>query len=211
MRLRKGVKLKGEFQSPIRVTTEARGLAALTRRSGYSGESSLSEIEKRAQAEIESIAEGQPHRRAVFDDRGHIVASSDSKRLGTAVGRFCVRHKPRPLAQWLEDAGKEYERIVYEFRKAISAPTVEQSNDGLGAGLLSESAIAELAQMRWNAARDALAAADRQAAVMIEFVCVDDRDPPPEWSPVVLKGLKALADHLKLTPKGFRSESDLWD
>jgi hypothetical protein len=208
------VKLKGEFVSPIKSTTEARGLERLSKpRSLYSGQSALSEIEKRHEAATMAVALAQPHRGNVYDTSGKLIASADDKRLGTALGRFCAYHRPKPLADWLYDAGDEYGRIIYEFRKAVGAPTINQSTDPLAVAPLdangqpvTESARSELAQRRWCAARDVLDVVDRQAAIKLEYVCHDDRDPPAEWSGVLVRGLLALAKLLKLAPPKFHEE-----
>ena len=211
------MKLKAEFVSPIRVTTEARGLVALTQPKRFSGTSSLTQAEQREQAATMSVALAQPHRANVYDTAGNLIASADNRRLGTALGRFCACHKPRPLADWLYDAGREYDRIVYEFRKSIDAATVKQSSDPLGVPMMGangqimdEGARAELTERRWSEARDVLDGVDRQAAIKLEYVCHDERDPPAEWSDVLVKGLVALAKHWKLDPKNFRDGDDFF-
>ena len=199
MRVRRGVVLKQKPSEAMRlvhgVVTNCEGLARI------SLQARLNEMGRRRQEETTmAVVLDQPHR------RGALVANDHG-----AIGRFCANYRPVPLADWLRDAGEEYGRIIYEFRKSIGAPTVNQSTDPIAVRPVdangqpvTESARADLAQRRWSDARDVLDGVDRQAATKLEYVCHDDRDPPPDWAVVLKRGLIALSDHLKLTPKNFR-------
>ena len=127
MRLRKGVKLRAPPTSPIRYTEDAHGLVRV--RGRFSGQSTLSEIEKAIEAATMAVAVAQPHRANVFDARGNVVASSEDKRLGSALGRFCLRHRPRPLAPWLQDAGEEYHDVVYRWKRAMGFLTPASASE----------------------------------------------------------------------------------
>lgn len=214
MRMRKGVRLKAPAVYAI-PSSEARGLQALSDRlrqssprGRYSGQSSLSATEQREEATTMSVALAQPHRENVYDTRGNLIASADDKRLGTALGRFCARHRPRPLAPWLEDAGRQYMAIVYRFKRAIDAKCIRNSGDSLGCALdeKTHAARCEKAEMDKQRIDDELVRAHRRGPIMMEAVCFDEIDPPSHWSGILVDCLLIASDHFGLTPKNIRDK-----
>ena len=201
-RFRKGVRLKNA--GPIKCTTEARGLVAKPR-ALYSGQS-LSEIERRQEAQIMAVALAQPHRETAYDGEGRMVASSDSRRLGTALGRFCARHKPKPLAPWLEDAGNEYAAVVYRYKRALGFQTFRNSGDPLACPPDDETSSArrEKAEMDKRRIDDELARIDRRGPIMMEALCFDEIEAPEHWGKILVDCLLAASDHFGLSPKNIR-------
>ena len=214
MRMRKGVVLKAPAVYAI-PSSEARGLQALSARlkqsspqGRYSGQSSLSVIEQREEATTMSVALAQPHRANVFDARGNLIASADDKRLGTALGRFCARHRPRPLAPWLEDAGKEYMAIVYRFKRALDLKVSCNSGDSMGCALDEEAHAArcEKAEMDKQRIDDELLMVSRRGPIMMEAVCFDEVDPPPHWADILVDCLLVASDHFGMSPRNIRDK-----
>ncbi len=214
MRMRKGVKLKAPAVYAI-PSSEARGLQALsaalrhsTPRGRYSGQSSLSAIEQREEAQTMSVALAQPHRENVYDDRGGLIASADSKRLGTALGRFCARHRPKPLAPWLQDAGEEYAAVVYRYKRALGVPCFRNSGDPLAAPVDDATAQAkrEKSEMDKRRIDDELLMIDRRGPIILEAVCFDEIEAPEHWTAVLVDCLLVASDHFGMSPKNIRDK-----
>ena len=201
MRFRKGVIIKHKPDAGYLVPMSA-ALAKLSQAAR------LNEIERsRQEAGAMAVALAQPHRAVVVDARGRTIATPDSERLGTALGRFCVNHRPRPLAPWLEDAGKEYAAVVWRFKRAMGFTTFRNSGDPLSIAIDDETATArrEKSEMDKHRIDAVLLAVDRQGPVQMEAVCFDDIDPPWRWSSLLSECLMAAAEEWGLAPKNIRN------
>ncbi len=163
-------------------------------------------IEQRAEAATMAVALAQPHRGAVYDDRGRLIASADDKRLGTALGRFCARHRPKPLAPWLGDAGREYMAVVYRFKRAIDSKTVRNSGDSLGCALddAAHEARCQKSEMDKRRIDSELLMVDRRGPIMMEAMCFDEIDPPEHWTGALVECLLVASDYFGLSPKNIR-------
>jgi len=207
MRLRKGVKLKAPAPSRIKYTEDAMGLIVASKpRALYSGQSALSELQRREEAAAMAVAVAQPHRGAVFDAAGHLVAPPEDRRLGTSLGRLCVRHKPRALAPWLLDAGTEYAAIIYRFKRALGVPCFRGSGDPLLARVDDATAQErrEKAETDKRSVDGELLMVDRRGPIMMEAVCFDDIDAPMHWEAILVECLLAASDHFGFSPKNIR-------
>jgi hypothetical protein len=206
MRVRKGVRLRApahieRMRLVHGVLTNCEGLARLSQ------QARLNEMgRKKAEETTMAVALAQPHRETVMDAYNRVVATPDSKRLGTALGRFCARHRPKPLAPWLEDAGAEYGEVVDRWKRAMGFLRYGASG-GLGCPVEDENLQArrEKAEMDKRKLDEVLVAAvGRPGPPMMEFVCFDDQDPPLHWTPKLVDCLLAVAKATGRNPRNIR-------
>lgn len=211
MRLRKGIVLKAAYVEPMRMVhgtvTNSPGLARL------SHQARLNAVERDRQHKGEmAVALAQPHRGNVYDESGNLVASADDRRLGTALGRFCARHKPRPLAPWLYDAGEEYAGLVYRYKRAMTFKTFMNSSDSLAPTIDDETGAVRREKVEMDKRRvdSDLAGVHRKGPAIMELVCFEDKDKPTDWdvpgnwADILVACLDVASRHFGMAPKNIR-------
>jgi hypothetical protein len=128
-----------------------------------------------------AVALAQPHRQG-----------SSDRRLENALGRL-------KLPDNLFRAGRRYASVSLDFKRAIDA--FERRRKSGGRPQTKSEVSRDLrARARYEAAVDALLAADPDCHALIERVCVDEREPHPGEDELLVKGLNALAKHLRPQP-----------
>jgi hypothetical protein len=190
--------------SNIVFSTEARGTAEFAR-SGYQTPAEIAE----AQANM-ATALSQPHRQAIFDASGGVVAKSDDKRLESSLGRFCATRKPRPLGDHCYQAGIRYAEIVREYKNAMGFDVPGWGPSDNGYLTMTPAQIAarkELAIMRKRGADEVLLALMPRLPRVMEKLCFDELEPSPYDEALIIDGLVLLARKFGTEPKNIRDAS----
>lgn len=193
--IRRGkVRPRAAVESPIRVITETALSGPQRHISGT--RIHLSSAEEREQ----SVALAQPHRQdlRIGDD---IVATAADRRWASALGRFCLAHKPRPLGEHMYDTGVQYGIVVLEWKRSVGFEVKEGADAGYD--MLTEQqkeARRELACKRKGEADDLLWSACCKP-LMMERLCYDDLDIGGAERPILVDGLVVLAKKWHYWPR----------
>jgi hypothetical protein len=152
-----------------------------------------------------AIAATQPHRKGLGD-------RAADQRAENELGRMAIRGQVTAL-QCL--AGQRYAAQWRAYLATLDAPRSPRRGHGRGnpcAGCIGPSedrCACQRAKRSWERSTFALAAADREAVVIIARVCCWDV-PCPAWGlPVLRCGLDALAECLGLTTRNKSSHVEM--
>ncbi len=191
--MRRGVKLKTAPPSPIRLVTET---SLSQRQKHISG----TKIQPTHGEQIEQrTALAQPHRQELRIGDEIIVAASD-RRWTSALGRFCLAHKPRPLGEHMYETGLQYGIVVMESKHAEGFDAIRAGDSGCVE--LTEDQkerIRELAIMRKKESDDLLWSVGCKP-LMMERLCYDDMDFEGDRL-VIVDGLIVLAKKWRYWPR----------
>lgn len=152
--------------------------------------------EEADQREVMSVVLAQPHRRGARNER-----------LGTALGRFCVEHKPHALGDHLFAAGERYGEIIRQFKNAMGFQVPGWAPSDGGYEILTDAqaqAKKELAIRRKKEAEEIIIAIIPRAPRALERLTFDDLPPSPYDEGLIVACLVRLAQEWGLAPRSIR-------
>ncbi len=186
--MRRGVKLKTAPPSPIRLVTET---SLSQRQKHISG----TKIQPTQGEQIEQrTALAQPHRQELRIGDEIIVAAAD-RRWTSALGRFCLAHKPRPLGEHMYETGLQYGIVILEWKRSQEFDGENIRVGDHGSDILTEEqkgARRELACKRRKEADGLLWSVGCKPAMM-ERLCYDDLDIGEAERQTIVDGMIILA------------------
>lgn len=145
--------------------------------------------EEREMREIKSVALAQPHRRG-----------NEDVKAGSPLWEACCRLK---LNDGLYEAGEKYGDISRAYKASLG---IGVGNVGNGLGVLdeeAEEARMKLAKDRYWKAINVLRRAHSMSQGVVERVCYNERPLSFHEDKPFIKGLEALADHLRTLDRGI--------
>jgi hypothetical protein len=149
-----------------------------------------------------SVVLTQPHRRSAGVLDGQEV-SSDDRRLGEPLFRFCMAHG---LAEACYRAGEDYDRILRRAKIAKGFLGVEMMiGDGERSATLTEAqieALREAAVMAERRVNALLIAVMPRAPRVLERLCFDRLEPSPYDVDLIRNGLFVLAREFGMLDQG---------
>ncbi len=187
--------------SRIVFSTEARGIA---RFSGYQTPAEIA-TEEANRATVLS----QPHRMPIFDASGGCIAESGDRRLESALGRFCINHKPRPLGDHCYLGGLRYAEIVREYKKAVGFYTPGRASRDFGDLAPTDEQIQarkDLAIICKREADQILIDLMPRLPMAMEKLCYDEFSPSVYDEALIIDGLVLLARKYGFSPRNIRGD-----
>ena len=154
-----------------------------------------------------AVALAQPHRQPIITDDGHVICAGEDRRLENIFGRWCLGHRPYPLADHLYDAGIRYAEVVREEKQARGFNVVARSyGEAYYSGLTQEQIEArkDLAISRRKAADEVLSPIKVRLPQRMESLVYDELWPSPNDEGVLIAGLVALSRKFGFAPRSIR-------